>query len=107
MKTVGPGMKETHNLVGTMGATAAAGCVASLNAQQMRWLLDWPTQRAGAGIGAWRQDTEHIEKAFLFGAMGLARSTPLVVHRAGLANDVFCLGPTISGVLQPEADRQG
>src|SRR5713226_10664221 len=35
MKTVGPGMKETHNLVGTMGATAAAGCVASLNAQQM------------------------------------------------------------------------
>ena len=32
MKTVGPGMKETHNLVGTMGATAAAGCVASLNA---------------------------------------------------------------------------
>jgi 2-methylcitrate dehydratase PrpD len=25
MKTLGPGMKETHPLVGTMGATAAAG----------------------------------------------------------------------------------
>src|SRR5712671_1805257 len=33
MKTVGPGMKETHNLVGTMGASAAAGCTASLAAQ--------------------------------------------------------------------------
>src|SRR5258705_13547648 len=70
MKTVGPGMKETHNLVGTMGATAAAGCVAGLNAQQMRWLLDYAAQQAGAGIGAWRRDTEHIEKAFLFGARG-------------------------------------
>src|ERR1700682_693714 len=45
MKTVGPGMKETHNLVGTMGATAAAGCAAGLNAQQMRWLLDSAAQR--------------------------------------------------------------
>src|SRR5205807_7167102 len=35
MKTVGVAMKETHNLVGTMGAAAAAGCTASLNAQQM------------------------------------------------------------------------
>src|SRR5439155_25016482 len=70
MKTVGPGMKETHNLLGTMGATAAAGCAAGLNAQQMRWLLDYAAQQAGAGIGAWRRDTDHIEKAFLFGAMG-------------------------------------
>src|SRR5882762_8045697 len=82
MKTVGPGMKETHPLVGTMGATAAAGCVASLNAQQMRWLLDYAAQQAGAGIGAWRRDTEHIEKAFLFGAMGARNgvNAALVVH---------------------------
>src|SRR5207248_10875039 len=51
MRTVGPGMKETHNLVGTMGASGAAACIASLNAQQMRWLLDYATQQAGAGIG--------------------------------------------------------
>src|SRR5260370_26592103 len=82
MKTVGRGMKETHNLVGTMGATAAAGCAASLNAQQMRWLLDYAAQQAGAGIGAWRRDTEHIEKAFLFGAMGARNgvNAALVVH---------------------------
>jgi 2-methylcitrate dehydratase PrpD len=63
-------LNETHNLVGTMGASAASGCVAGLNVQQMRWLLDYAMQQAGAGIGTWRDDSEHIEKAFLFGAMG-------------------------------------
>ena len=72
MKTVGDGpfMKDTHNLVGTFGATAASGCVLSLSAQQMRWLLDFAAQQAGAGIGSWRRDTEHIEKGFVFGGMG-------------------------------------
>jgi 2-methylcitrate dehydratase PrpD len=63
-------LTETHNLVGTMGASAASGCVAGLDAQQMRWLLDYATQQAGAGVGTWRDDLEHIEKGFLFGAMG-------------------------------------
>src|SRR3984957_11105286 len=44
-------LTETHNLVGTMGAAAAGGCVASLDVQQMRWLLDYATQQAGAGVG--------------------------------------------------------
>ena len=57
-------LKETHNVVGTMGASAAAACVLKLNAQQMRWLLDYAAQQAGAGIGTWRDDTEHVEKAF-------------------------------------------
>jgi 2-methylcitrate dehydratase PrpD len=70
MKTVGAGVKDTHPLVGTFGATAAAGCVMSFNPQQMRWLLDYAAQQAGAGIGSWRRDTEHIEKGFVFGGMG-------------------------------------
>src|SRR5712672_1120112 len=92
MKTVGPGMKETHNLVGTMGATAAAGCAAGLSAQQMRWLLDYAAQQAGAGIGAWRRDTEHIEKAFLFGGMGARNGvTAALVVQSGWTgvNDVL------------------
>jgi 2-methylcitrate dehydratase PrpD len=32
-------LRDTHNIVGSFGASAAAGCVADLNAQQMRWLL--------------------------------------------------------------------
>jgi 2-methylcitrate dehydratase PrpD len=71
-KTVGTGpiLKDTHVLVGTFGATAAAGCVLSLNAQQMRWLLDYAAQQGGAGFASWRRDTDHIEKGFVFGGSG-------------------------------------
>jgi 2-methylcitrate dehydratase PrpD len=92
MKTVGSGMKETHPLVGTMGATAAAGCAAGLNAQQMRWLLDYAAQQAGAGIGSWRRDTDHIEKAFVFGGMGARNgvNAALAVHSGWTGvNDVL------------------
>ena len=77
-------LTETHNLVGTMGASAASGCVAGLDVQQMRWLLDYATQQAGAGIGTWRDDIEHIEKGFLFGAMGARNGvTAALLVRSG------------------------
>ena len=110
MKTVGAGMKETHNLVGTMGATAAAGCAASLNAQQMRWLLDYASQQAGAGIGAWRRDTDHIEKAFLFGAMGARNgvNAALVVHSGWTGvNDVLSGPNNFVESYNPKADPAG
>jgi 2-methylcitrate dehydratase PrpD len=107
MKTVGPGMKETHNLVGTMGATAAAGCAASLNAKQMRWLLDYAAQQAGAGIGAWRRDTDHIEKAFLFGAMGARNgvNAALVVDSGWTGvNDILSGANNFVESYNPKAD---
>jgi 2-methylcitrate dehydratase PrpD len=110
MMTVGPGMKETHNLVGTMAATAAAGCAASLTAQQMRWLLDYAAQQAGAGIGAWRRDTEHIEKAFVFGAMGARNgvNAALVVHSGWTGvNDVLSGPNNFVESLNPKADPAG
>src|SRR5229473_2895222 len=110
MKTVGPGMKETHNLVGTMGATAAAGCAAGLNDRQMRWLLDYAAQQAGAGIGAWRRDTEHIEKAFLFGAMGARNgvNAALVVHSGWRGvNDILSGPNNFVGSYNPKADPGG
>ena len=110
MMTVGPGMKETHNLVGTMGATAAAGCAAGLSAQQMRWLLDYAAQQAGAGIGAWRRDTEHIEKAFLFGAMGARNgvNAALVVHSGWTGvNDILSGPNNFVESLNPKADPAG
>ncbi len=33
--------KSTHAIAGIFGSAAAAGCAASLSAQQMRWLLDY------------------------------------------------------------------
>jgi 2-methylcitrate dehydratase PrpD len=110
MRTVGPGMKETHNLVGTMGASAAAGCAASLNTEQMRWLLDYAAQQAGAGIGAWRRDTEHIEKAFLFGGMGARNgaNAALVVQMGWTGvNDVLSGPNNFVQSYNPKADAGG
>jgi 2-methylcitrate dehydratase PrpD len=58
----------THSIAGTFGAAAAAACAAGLNARQMRWALDYTAQQS-SGIVAWRRDTDHIEKAFVFGGM--------------------------------------
>jgi 2-methylcitrate dehydratase PrpD len=56
---------STHSIAGTFGAAAAAACIASLDARQMRWALDYTAQQS-SGIIAWRRDTDHIEKAFVF-----------------------------------------
>lgn len=58
--------RSTHGTVAGFAAGAAAGCAANLNAQQMRFLLDYTAQQT-SGIGAWSRDAEHMEKAFLFG----------------------------------------
>jgi 2-methylcitrate dehydratase PrpD len=100
-------LTETHNLVGTMGAAAASACVASLNVQQMRWLLDYATQQAGAGIGTWRDDTEHIEKGFLFGAMGARNGvTAALLVRSGWTgmNDVLAGPQNFVKSYAPKAD---
>jgi 2-methylcitrate dehydratase PrpD len=34
----------------------------------MRWLIDYSAQQA-SGVAAWQRDTEHVEKALLFGGM--------------------------------------
>jgi len=73
--------KSTHSIGGVFGSAAAAGCASSLNAQQMRWLLDYTAQQS-SGIAAWDRDTDHIEKGFVFGGMP-ARSgvtSALLVH---------------------------
>jgi 2-methylcitrate dehydratase PrpD len=59
---------STHSIAGTFGASAAAACAAGLDARQMRWALDYTAQQS-SGIIAWRRDTDHIEKAFVFGGM--------------------------------------
>lgn len=60
--------RSTHAIVGVFGAAAAAACAANLNAEQMRWVLDYAAQQS-AGIAAWQRDKDHIEKAFVFAGM--------------------------------------
>ena len=83
--------KSTHAISGIFGAASAAGCAAGLNAQQMRWLLDYTAQQS-SGIGAWNRDTQHIEKTFTFAGMTARNgvTSALIVH-AGFngIDDIF------------------
>ncbi|MDB6170044.1 MAG: MmgE/PrpD family protein [Verrucomicrobia bacterium] len=57
---------STHSIGNNFGAGAAAGCAARLNAQQMRWMIDYSAQQAGGSAG-WMRDLEHVSKALVFG----------------------------------------
>jgi 2-methylcitrate dehydratase PrpD len=76
---------------GTLGATAAAGCVARLNEEQFRHLLSCGAQQA-SGVMTYARDTEHIEKAFIFGGMtarnGVTAATLVQSGYTGV-HDVF------------------
>lgn len=83
--------RSTHAFSGNFGSAAAAGCVAGLTAQQMRWLLDYASQQA-AGYAVWGRDTDHIEKGFVFGGMPARNGvTAALLVRSGWngVDDVF------------------
>ena len=82
---------STHSIAGTFGAAAAAACAASLDARQIRWALDYTAQQS-SGIVAWRRDTDHIEKAFVFGGMPARNGvTSALLVRSGWngVDDIF------------------
>jgi 2-methylcitrate dehydratase PrpD len=82
---------STHSIAGTFGAAAGAACVAGLDARQMRWVLDYTAQQS-SGIRAWQRDTDHIEKAFVFGGMPARNGvTSALVVRSGWngVDDIF------------------
>ncbi len=86
--------KSSHSIAGAFGAAAAAGCAAALDVRQMRWLLDYTAQQS-SGIAAWQRDSEHVEKAFVFGGMP-ARSgvtSALLVHAGWSGIDDILSGP--------------
>jgi len=100
-------LNDTHNVVGTFGAAAAAGCVANLNSQQMRWLLDYAAQQAGAGYAIWQRDTAHMEKAFVFGSMGARNGvTAALLMQSGFTGvgDVFSGRDNFFASYAPKAD---
>ena len=95
----------THSIAGTFGAAAAAACAAGLDARQMRWALDYTAQQS-SGIVAWRRDTDHIEKAFVFGGMP-ARSgvTSALLVRSGWngVDDIFSGADNFFQAYAPKA----
>jgi 2-methylcitrate dehydratase PrpD len=101
--------RDTHSLSEGFGAAAAAGCTANLNAQQMRWLLDYAAQQS-SGISFWMRDSEHFEKAFVFGGM-TARDgvTAALLVQAGWSgvNDAFSGADNFLIASLPKADPTG
>lgn len=98
--------RSTHSISAEFGAAAAAASAASLNAQQMRWVLDYAAQQAG-GIAAWQRDTEHIEKGLVFGGFP-ARSgvtAALLIQAGGTGiGDIFSGSDNFFLAYQPKAD---
>ena len=72
----------------------SAACAAGLDAQQMRWVLDYAAQQA-SGIEAWQRDTDHIEKSLVFGGYARAqrRDGRVLIHLGGTGVDDVLSGP--------------
>src|SRR2546422_3688667 len=101
--------KNTHSIGGVFGSAAAAGCAANLNPQQMRWLLDYTAQQS-SGIVFWQRDTEHIEKAFVFGGMAARDGvTAALLVQSGWSgvNDAFSGADNFLLASSPKADPAG
>jgi 2-methylcitrate dehydratase PrpD len=82
---------STHSFGPMFGAAAAAGALAGLQDNQVRFLLSFTAQQA-SGISCWMRDRDHVEKAFDFGGMparnGVAAAT-MVAHGFTGVDDVF------------------
>jgi 2-methylcitrate dehydratase PrpD len=100
--------RSTHAFAGNFGSAAAAGCIAALTPQQMRWLLDYASQQA-AGYAIWARDTDHIEKGFVFGGMPARNGvTATILVRAGWTgvDDVFSGDDNFFQVNGPKGNPQ-
>src|SRR4051812_42545511 len=86
--------RSNHSIANTFGATAAAGCAVGLNAQQMRWALSYAVQQA-SGITTWQRDTQHVEKALVFGGFPARNgvSAALLIHLGASGVDDVFTGP--------------
>jgi 2-methylcitrate dehydratase PrpD len=97
---------STHSMAGTFGAAAAAASAAGLNAQQMRWVLDYAAQQA-SGVAAWQRDTDHIEKSLVFGGFPARNgvSAALVIQSGGTGvADIFTGADNFLLTFAPSAE---
>ena len=98
----------THSIAGTFGAAAAATCVAGLDARQMRWALGYTAQQS-SGTRAWQRDTDHIEKAFVFGGMPARNGvTSALLVKSGWTgvDDIFSGKDSFFATYAPKAQPE-
>ncbi|MCC7484612.1 MAG: MmgE/PrpD family protein [Burkholderiales bacterium] len=94
---------DTHAFGPMFGAAAAAGALAGLDPSGVRHMLSYTAQQA-SGLSNYARDTEHVEKAFIFGGMparnGAAAATMVASGMTGIddsfsgdRNFFFAFGP--------------
>jgi 2-methylcitrate dehydratase PrpD len=96
---------STHSISGNFGSAAAASIAAGLDARQMRWALDYAAQQS-SGIRAWRRDTDHIEKAFVFAGMPARNGvTAALLVKSGWngVDDIFSGADNFFAAYAPKA----
>lgn len=97
--------RDSHSIGTMFGAAAAAGSLAGLNADQVRHLLSYMGNQA-AGLSNYARDTEHIEKAFVFGGMparnGAAAAT-MVAFGMTAVDDAFSGDRNLFAAFAPTA----
>lgn len=101
--------RSSHSIAGDFGSAAAAGCVAGLNPQQMRWVLDYAAQQA-SGIAAWQRDTQHIEKSLVFAGWparnGVTAALLIQIGATGV-DDIMAGSDNFLLAFAPQADPEG
>ena len=101
--------RSSHSIAGNFGSAAAAGCVAGLNPQHMRWILDYASQQA-SGIAAWQRDTDHIEKSLVFAGWPARNgvSAALLIQIGGTGvDDIMAGSDNFLMAFNPKSDPQG
>ena len=100
---------SAHSIASCFSAGASAACVAGLNAQQMRWVLDYTAQQA-SGVAAWQRDTDHIEKSLVFTGFSTRNgvTAALLVEAGGTGvDDIFSGADNYLQAYAPKADPAG
>jgi 2-methylcitrate dehydratase PrpD len=101
--------RDTHQITVNFGSAAAAGCAAGLDAQQMRWILDYSAQQA-AGIAAWNRDSHHVEKSLAFAGFGARNgvTAALLIQLGGTGVDnIFFGSDNFFDAFNRDADPSG
>lgn len=94
---------SSHTFGALFGAAAAAGTLATLSADQCRWLLSYTAQQA-SGVSCWMRDPEHVEKAFVLGGMTARNAVyAATMVEAGMTgvDDVFAGSPNLFSAYAP------
>ena len=99
---------DTHAFGPMFGAAAAAGALARLDAGEVRHMLSYTAQQA-SGLSNYARDTEHVEKAFIFGGMparnGATAATMVASGMTGI-DDAFSGDRNFFFAFGPNADPE-